>query len=492
MSTTPWSVPLTATRWRSRATPARWIPAACLAAVIVGALAVFVAFPTYPAYDSLYSLLWAGEVLDGRLPGFDGYRAPTQHPLLLPVGLVLEPFGDAGARAFVALCLAGMVALLVAMYRLGRLVAGVPGGLIAAGLLLTRFNFGLLASKGYLDVPYCALVLWAIVLEAERPRRGGAVWWLLALAGLLRPEAWLLAGLYGLWLGRGGIVARLRALAPAAAAPALWALSDLVVTGDPLFSIHHTDALAAELQREIPYVRIPGMAVELLAEIVKAPLLLLAAVGVVLAVRDRTRALAVPGVVALVTLATYLVIATGGLPTVYRYLLLSGIGLLAFAAYALAGWARLPRSSKARAPWLAAAVLAAVAGAGYTALRLSPSEMVDQLRERTELRTELATLLQQPAVANAAPCGPITVPNHKLLPEVRWALGLPESAVRARSDRTLQAGAPGVAITVRRLYEERPALNVYEVPADGRALNVAPAGHTRLAGSRRFEAWGRC
>ena len=32
-----------------------------------------------------------------------------------------------GARAFVALCLAGMVALVVAMYRLGRLVAGVPG-----------------------------------------------------------------------------------------------------------------------------------------------------------------------------------------------------------------------------------------------------------------------------------------------------------------------------------------------------------------------------
>ena len=118
---------------------------------------------------------------------------------------MLAPFGDAGARLFVALCFAGLVALVAAMYRLGRLAAGVAGGLAAAGLLLTRFNFGLLASKGYLDMPYCALVAWAMALEAERPRRGGAVWWLLGLAGLLRPEAWLLAGLYGLWLGSGGV-----------------------------------------------------------------------------------------------------------------------------------------------------------------------------------------------------------------------------------------------------------------------------------------------
>ena len=41
-------------------------------------------------------------------------------------------------------------------------------------------------------------------------------------------------------------------------------------------------------------------------------------------------------------------------------------------------------------------------------------------------------------------------------------------------------------------YDERPALNVYEVPADGTAIAAAPAGHRRLATSRRFEAWGRC
>lgn len=42
-----------------------------------------------------------------------------------------------------------------------------------------------------------------------------------------------------------------------------------------------------------------------------------------------------------ITAATYLVIATGGLPSVYRYLLIAGLGLAVFAAYALTGWATL-------------------------------------------------------------------------------------------------------------------------------------------------------
>ena len=271
---------------------------------------------------------------------------------------MLAPFGDFGARIFVALCLAGLVALVAAVYRLGKLAAGVPGGLVAAALLLTRFNFGLLASKGYLDVPYCALVAWAMALEAERPRRGGAVWWLLGLAGLLRPEAWLLAGLYGLWMGRGGIVSRAKALLPAAAAPALWAALDFAVTGDPLFSIHHTDALAAELQRDIPLSRLPYMTLFLLTEILKWPLIALAAIGAVLAIRSRNRALAVPSVVAVVTCATYLVIASGGLATVYRYLLLTGHRRRS-ARRVRAGGLGAAGSRLARPPpWMAAAAFA--------------------------------------------------------------------------------------------------------------------------------------
>ena len=44
------------------------------------------------------------------------------------------------------------------------------------------------------------MVIWAAVLEFERPRRGGVVWLLLFAASLMRPEAWLLMGIYWLWM----------------------------------------------------------------------------------------------------------------------------------------------------------------------------------------------------------------------------------------------------------------------------------------------------
>ena len=54
--------------------------------------------------------------------------------------------------------------------------------------------------RAYLDVPYVLLVLGALLVEVRRPRAGAPVLALLALAGLLRPEAWVFSGLYWLYL----------------------------------------------------------------------------------------------------------------------------------------------------------------------------------------------------------------------------------------------------------------------------------------------------
>jgi hypothetical protein len=48
--------------------------------------------------------------------------------------------------------------------------------------------------QGYLDITYVALVVWAAALEASAPP-GPAVF-AAAAAGLLRPDAWVLSGLY--------------------------------------------------------------------------------------------------------------------------------------------------------------------------------------------------------------------------------------------------------------------------------------------------------
>jgi len=93
-------------------------------------------------------------------------------------------------------------------------------GVIAALLLLSRFFIENLAAQGYLDISYLALIIWAIALEVERPRRGTLVFVLLAAAGLLRPDAWVMAGFYWLWCSwRADNRTRLKFLALAAIGP---------------------------------------------------------------------------------------------------------------------------------------------------------------------------------------------------------------------------------------------------------------------------------
>ena len=67
--------------------------------------------------------------------------------------------------------------------------------------------------RAYLDIPYVAFVLGALLVESRRPRAGAPVLALLALAGLLRPEAWVFSGLYWLYL-LGLLPKRLLAAAP--------------------------------------------------------------------------------------------------------------------------------------------------------------------------------------------------------------------------------------------------------------------------------------
>ena len=72
---------------------------------------------------------------------------------------------------------------------------------------------------------------------------------LLAAAGLLRPEAWILSGVYFLWMSWGADWdERFRYAALTAIGPLGWVATDFIVTGDPLFSLTSTQDLAAELR----------------------------------------------------------------------------------------------------------------------------------------------------------------------------------------------------------------------------------------------------
>src|ERR1700731_854683 len=102
------------------------------AALCLGALAGYFAFPTYPTYDSFYALLWGRDLLHLHLPDFRVYRGPTEHPLAIA-------FGQGGARLMVLGSIGSFVALVAGVYRLGRLCFGPLVGVLGGLLVLSRF-----------------------------------------------------------------------------------------------------------------------------------------------------------------------------------------------------------------------------------------------------------------------------------------------------------------------------------------------------------------
>lgn len=430
----------TLTSPRLRAVPERVYARAGFALLCAGALIGYLVYPTYPNYDSAYSLIWGRELVHGALPSFDAYRTPTEHPLAVVLGAVLSLLGDtAGPRAWLLLSVASFCVLIAGVYRLGRAAFGPWVGAVAALLVLSRLDYAFLAARGYIDVAYLALVAWAAALKTERARRGGVVWVLLTLAGLLRPEAWLLLGAYWLWLAwppaaRRDLRERLRTAAVAAIAPVVWVLFDLAATGDPLFSLNHTSSLANDLQRTKPASEAPSFALHSLNGTLKWPILIGAVLGVVLAAAYARRRAGVLAALTASGLLTFAAIAAAGLSVIDRYLAISAIGLIVFAAFAIAGFTVLPPGHPAYRPWIAAAAVVALGGAAFTATHLHPGYIDRELTTRRELRQELARLVTTPAFAAAGRCGVVSVPNHKLIPDVRWILHRDADAVRARSD----------------------------------------------------------
>lgn len=467
----------------------RW----AFAVLCLAALAGFLAYPTYPNYDSYYSLLWGQEILSLEVPHFEGWRVPTEHPLAIAAGAVLSLFGEVGDRLWIAMILAGFLLLVAGVFRLGRVAFTPVVGAIAAILLLTRFDFAFLAARGYIDIPYMALVVWALVLEVQRPRRGTVVFLLLAAAGLLRVEGWLLAGLYWMWMfPASSWPERARWAALAAVAPAGWMLTDFVVTGDPLFSITYTSGSAEDLGRSRSFAEIPGALPSFFASLVKLPVLVCAIAGVVLSAWLVPRRSAGPLVLLLTGVGTFMAIAAAGASVIERYLVVAALGLLLFAAVTVGGWSLL-RPGRLRSAWMWTAIVAVTAGAAWTAVKLDLRRFDDELRFRGDAHRSLVAVLEAPGVRDALACGPLTFPNHKLVPDGRWVADLPFEAVRARSEivrRDLEPPDGGVAV----FATSRMAIykHAYTDPADPASIQVPPDGWVPVARTDHYAAYARC
>jgi hypothetical protein len=476
----------------ARARNVPW-PALALLALSVATFIGFLVYPTYPNYDSYYSLLWGREVLHGHLPSLDAYRAPTEHPLAIAFGGALSLLGRHGDRVMVFFTEASFVVLCAGVYRLGRVAFTPLVGLVAAGILCTRFDFPFLAARAYIDIPYLAFVVWAAALELARPRRGGIVWVLLACAGLLRPEAWLLIGLYFLWMASARVTwaTRARYAAIAAIGPVTWMLVDGIVTGDPLFSLQHTSGLAEELGRTKGLSEVPGAMKQFFFNLVKAPVLYAGIAGLLAGLWFVPRRVVLPAFLWLVGTLTFVMVGVAGLSVIDRYLLVPALMAMLFAAVAIAGWTMLRPGTTARRVWAVISGAVVLYGIVFTVTHVTLSNFDDELVLRGDSHRSLVRLLDDPKVRAARRCGPVSTPNHKLIPDSRWVLGASEDEVVARGDRSERSRIhKGVAIYVtQRLSLLRQGLGD---PSDNPLDNVPMAGFEPIAHGGYYSAYARC
>ncbi|HWX46320.1 MAG TPA: hypothetical protein VNY52_13500 [Solirubrobacteraceae bacterium] len=494
--------------WRER--PLRAVPGATwprlgFVALCLGALIGYFAFPTYPTYDSFYALLWGRDLLHLHLPDFSVYRGPTEHPLAIAFGALCSIFGQGGARLMVLGSIASFVALTAGIYRLTRLCFGPLVAVLAALLMLTRLFDANLAAQGYLDLTYIALIVWATALEIERPRRGTPVFALLALAGLLRPDAWVLGGVYWLWCSWPRGVAnwtRLRYLALVGIAPVLWVAFDTVVTGDPLYSLHSTAVLAAELERTQGFNSVLSATWRYMVRIDKLPIVLGSLAGIVLAVWLTPRRARVPLAVLALLLGVYVAEGAAGASVIDRYMMGAAALALPFCALAIGGWSLLRPGSPLRRAWMAAGAALVLYGALAALSVTSLTNARTTLSYHDDFHEGLAAALHAPAVrAQLARCPLLSLPDNKLIPDARWILdttGQREIVARSEARADAKKGAPALAERIARgsvavyplgaaVFQEA-IVDIGDDPLD----QVPRPGFKRIYTSRYYAVYGNC
>jgi hypothetical protein len=414
--------------------------------VLLGALAWGLTGRGLVNYDTLYALVWGRDLAHGALPDYDVTLAPTPHPLATLAGVLLAPLsasadsgvhGEAATAVVVLGAFASLGALGWVVYRLGAAWFNPAAGALAAAIVLTRrpvLDFG---ARAYVDIPYVALVLGALLVETRRPRAGAPVLAILAVAGLLRPEAWLFSVVYLAWLWRAPRSRDPRMVALVLVAPVLWALGDLAVTGDALHSLLGTRGNAQVLERITGLGQVPLTAPRRLGEILREPVLFGAAGGGLLALAHLRRRALLGAAAGLVALAAFCALAAAGLPILGRYLLLPAAILAIFCGAGVFGWAELARGDRRRRPWAwfgFATILLLIAFAPAQVQRIGALQRA--LERQDAIQSDLAALAREPRPAIRRSCTPITVPNHRPVPLLALWLDLrPRAIVDAQEHR---------------------------------------------------------
>lgn len=387
--------------------------------------------------DAMSALVWGRQLSLGQLPFYPD-AAPTPHPLPNLVGLVLAPLNDRAEVALMVVSYASAGLLTWTTWLVGARLFGTAAGIVAAVLVFSRDVVVDNTARAFLDVPFAALVMGAIAMELRTPRRGAPVIAVLGVAGLIRPEAWFLAGLYWLWMlpevDRREAV-RLAALA--AAAPLVWMACDLAVTGNPLYGFTETRETAAGL-RDVP----SGLGGLLtagpvqVAGTMRRTVVFALVLGLAVALRVRPEATRKAIAITLAVGLSWAIPAALGTVPNLRYAL-PFVAMLCVAA--ASGFVVFDAGGKALGrlrPVLAFACAAL--------LLVSVPSQIDRLLDKrrgvtavAKSRSELKVMMTRPI-----PCEPIVAPNPRLVPPaVIWRrLEARDQVADQRSDPEVRRG----------------------------------------------------
>jgi Dolichyl-phosphate-mannose-protein mannosyltransferase len=497
-----------------------WLaPAAWVAAV---SAALLLLFPVgFPNYDTIYALVWGRELAHGMSPDYGSALPPTPHPLTDLMGLVATPLGDGAITVTMVVAYASLGLIGFFVYRLGALWFDRWIGAVAAAIVLTRAPFLSNGLRAYIDLPYIAFCLAALLVEAKRPRAGWPVLALLALGGLLRPEAWLFSIAYLVYLAwdpdrgdegterapleradtrsaglirpalgraRGALsVPPLTLIALAVAGPVLWILFDAITAGDPLYSWTGTKETVETLERQTGPVDLVLYGPRRLGEVLQWPGMVGALGGVALGLAFLRRRSTLGVTAAVLALGAFAVLACGGLAILPRYTMLAAAVLAVFAALALLGWRLLESGHPWRRRWQLFAGLVALMFVVWLPNQWDLDSRVDtDLTNQARIEGDLSDLVD--AGAFEPLCGPIAVPNHRAVPRLAFGLDVRPTQIVSASEEAIPARGYFVAAASDFVIH-----NFILDPNDPTRFSLdVPAGFRPVAQNESWRVYRRC